>query len=159
MSFWNRIFGAKESAKADTAERQTPKPTSTSNPEPPSIHDASRQGDVETVKALLKRYPDLVSAKDKGGQTPLHYAAWMDHAGIVELLLANKAEVNATDGKGRTPLHWAAHEGYKDVAQLLLANKADVDATGEDGWTPLHNASHKGHMEVADLLRQHGGHE
>ena len=62
----------------------------------------------------------------------------MGHKEIVELLLANKAEVNAKANDGTTPLHAAAAGGHKDVAELLLANNADVNARNNKGETPLH---------------------
>ena len=40
----------------------------------------------------------------------------------MELLLANKAEVNAKGNRDWTPLHAAATGGDGDVAELLLAN-------------------------------------
>jgi ankyrin repeat protein len=69
---------------------------------------AIREGDLEKVKALLKGNSHLVFSKDDLGVTPLHTAAFWGHKDVVELLLANKAEVNATDKHGQTPLHKAA---------------------------------------------------
>jgi len=37
----------------------------------------------------------------------------------VQLLVANKADVNARDGKGQTPLAIALHNGHTNVAELL----------------------------------------
>jgi ankyrin repeat protein len=78
---------------------------------------------------------------------------------MVELLLANKANVNDGDNSGCAPLLWAAALGHKDVAELLIANGANVDALTNNGETPLHRAIVKGHKDVADLLREHGGHD
>ena len=78
---------------------------------------------------------------------------------VVELLLANKAELDARDKNGKTPLHFAASYDHRDVLELLLANKAEVNAKTNNGQTPLHMAAVNGHKDVAELLRQHGGHE
>jgi ankyrin repeat protein len=65
------------------------------------IHDAARRGDVEVVAALLKDNPDQVFSKNSDGDTPLHKAlaarplAADGNKDVVELLLANKADVNA----------------------------------------------------------------
>jgi ankyrin repeat protein len=59
------------------------------------IHDAARKGNIKKVKALLKKNPDLVSSKDNEGWTPLYWA--VHKKDVVELLLANKAEVNIKD--------------------------------------------------------------
>ena len=85
-------------------------------------------------------------------RTPLHLAAFKGYKDVVELLLANKAEVNAKDNNGQTPLHVAALKGHKDVAELLLANKAEVNAKDNNGETPLHLAALSGHKDVVELL-------
>jgi cytohesin len=77
----------------------------------------------------------------------------------VELLLANKADVNAKADNGGAPLHEAAYKGNREVAEVLLANKADVNAKDNAGNTPLHLAAASGNKDVAELLRHHGGHE
>jgi uncharacterized protein len=52
-------------------------------------------------------------------ETPLYLAAFNGRKDVVELLLANKAEVNAKNKLGYTPLHGADLMGCKDVAELL----------------------------------------
>jgi hypothetical protein len=84
------------------------------------IHDAAADGDVEMVRSLLKDDPDLVFGKSAiTGGTALHFAAASGHKDVVELLLANKAEVNSKDGFGRTPYSLAVFGHQKDVAKLL----------------------------------------
>jgi ankyrin repeat protein len=84
---------------------------------------------------------------------------------MVELLLANKADVNATNNNGATPLQAAAFGytdtdwGDTDIVELLLANKADVNAKDRNGWTPLQVAQKRNRWDLVKLLRQHGGHE
>jgi uncharacterized protein len=102
------------------------------------IHDAAKNGDLGRVKALVKDNPDLVFSRDNDGWTALHYAAFNGKKDVVELLLANTADVSAKDNVGRTPLHAAASTGHEDVVELLLANKADVNAkatTARRPWT------------------------
>jgi ankyrin repeat protein len=86
------------------------------------IHDAAGRGDFERVKVLLKGNPDLVSAKDKNGMTPLFFAAGAGHTDLVKLLLVSKADVNVRDNNGVAPLYAAAGFGHKDTVLLLLAN-------------------------------------
>src|ERR1019366_7998863 len=125
------------------------------------IHEAAKAGDLKKVKALLKDNPELVFSKDTNGITPLYWAADRGNKDVVELLLANKADVNAevkADVNAKKNGGWtlfiaaAATNGQKDVAELLLANKADVNAKTVDGETPLHRAAAEGDKDVVELL-------
>jgi len=86
----------------------------------------------------------------------LHLAAIRDHKEIIELLIAEGADLNAKTFGGVTPLHTAAGIGRKEIAELLIANGADVNAKGFGG-TPLDRAIKYNHTEIVDLLRKHGG--
>ena len=55
---------------------------------------AAESGNIEAIKQHLAAGTD-VNAKGKNGWTPLHYAAVESHKEVVELLLANGADVNA----------------------------------------------------------------
>ena len=83
------------------------------------IHSAAAKGDLQKVKALLKDNPELIVSADRGGQTPLHSAAFRGQKNVVKLLLAYKANVNAKNNDGKTPLYYAVKEGNQHVAELL----------------------------------------
>ncbi len=83
------------------------------------IHHAARNGELEKVKALVKDHAEMVFSKDDEGQTPLFSAAIGGHKEVVELLLANKADVNAKDDNGQTPLLVTAKAGKHDMVELL----------------------------------------
>jgi ankyrin repeat protein len=86
----------------------------------------------------------------------LSYAAKRGHKEIVELLIANGADVNTKDVVGMTPLHIAARRGHKEIVELLIDNGMDVNTKSYSG-TPLDQAIRDKHPETADLLRKHGG--
>jgi len=67
-----------------------------------------------------------VNSKENLGETPLNCATLRDQKDVVELLLANQADVDTTNKFGWTPLQTAAYHGYKDIAELLLTNHAAV---------------------------------
>ena len=114
-----------------------------------------------------------VKKKDKDGETFLHSAAVGGSKEIIELAIANGADVNATNNWGWTPLHNAIHAGNgsraylsKEIAETLIANGADVNAMNDDGETPLDwnvaETSPQGSQntigdELSALLRKHGG--
>ena len=94
-------------------------------------------------------------------------AAQSGYKHVVELLLANNAEVEARDIHGGTSLHFAAIMGHRDVAALLITNGADVNARSNTGQTPLHVVALKieaqgigrlgtEHKAVAELLLANG---
>ena len=121
-----------------------------------SIHKAAREGDLEKVKTVLKRNPDMVFSKDSDGRTPLHWSAEHGHKAVVDLLLFKKADVNAKTNNGMTPLLVATGVWCQKAAvELLLANQADVNAKSNDGTTPLHHAALHGYKDVAELLLAH----
>jgi len=58
------------------------------------------------------------------GQTPLSWAVWNGHEGIVKLLLECKeVNSNSSDEGGRTPLFEAAWNGNEGIVKLLLGRK------------------------------------
>jgi ankyrin repeat protein len=99
----------------------------------------------------------IVSKSSGTGWTPLHEAAARNHKDVVQVLLANGADLNVRDSEyGDTPLHWAAENGNRDVVELLLNKGADVNNRDNLGETPLHVAALNGYKSVAELLLAHG---
>ena len=151
---------AADKPTAPVAEAAQPEPT-TAKAHDISIHKAATLGNIEAVKQHLAAGAD-VNAKDKYGRTPLHTAVDGDYKELIELLIAEGADVNANSKIG-TPLHSAATWGQKEIVELLIAAGADVNAKDKLlGRTPLDEAITsilfpKGHPKTADLLRKHGG--
>jgi len=108
--------------------------------------------------------PADATTKDEEGLTGLHLAARQGRKDVVELLLANGANINArlTGWPGWMPLHEAAAANHKEVAELLIAKGADANADcaraggGRFGGTPLHEAVFEGHRDMAELLISKG---
>lgn len=114
------------------------------------------------VEMLLNAGADI-NAKtiDGKGNTPLHIAAESGSLKIIQLLLANKANVNLGNKIGVKPVHIATRECHIDVLSLLLENGAQVNTENEDFTdllTPLHIAcdlSDKSIDFVKLLLKHH----
>ena len=121
---------------------------------------AAQRGDVDKLRAMLHRRPDVCTNDGVGGDsgyTPLHYAAREGHAECVRALLASGANANARTRAGAaTPLHRAAFTGSGACVQLLLKGGADPCARDADGESALHKASANGHADVVRALLRAG---
>jgi len=62
------------------------------------------------------------------GDTPLHAAAYWNHADIVTLLIGKGADINRTNSWGEAPLHYAVACRYHDIAKILLDNGTNPEA-------------------------------
>ncbi|GEM_PF-1634381 len=89
-----------------------------------------------------------------GGDTPLHLAAiYSENAGIIEILLANKANPNARNKNGEAPLYSLTfNDAGGTIAAALLARGADVNTKDAKGKTALHGASDRSHPELVKVL-------
>jgi ankyrin repeat protein len=103
------------------------------------------------AKFLISQNSNINSIRDDLGNTPLHstVSRYQESHKIVELLLANNANVSAMNRDGKTPLHLAVTPVYWDendtatrriMINILIAQGADVNAKDNDGKTPLHLA-------------------
>jgi hypothetical protein len=109
---------------------------------------------VGGMRKILSTNSDLVFARNKQGYTLLHLLIATGHTNldVLELLLANKADVNATNLNGATPLHSAIGGRQFSVVKFLLANKADINKKDVIGRTPLHMAAWRGDKATVELL-------
>lgn len=136
------------------------------------IHDATRKGDEAKVVELLQQNPDLVSSKDKLGNTPLHIAALHDQPAIAALLISNGADVNAQNdppgvdlsrltsinknAHGDTPLTLAMLSyHHKEMIEVLLTHGADPNVSDPHG-TPLQLAIERDLPYDVELLLANG---
>ncbi len=124
---------------------------------------AGRRQSIFDVAKLMKSETKLIevfidekgvdATVGKDGDTVLILAAKKGSKEIVELLLANKADLNiTTDQYGETALMLAAKGGHTDIAKLLIANKADPNIKSRMKETALFYAARGGHMEIVKLL-------
>jgi ankyrin repeat protein len=107
-----------------------------------SLIDAVRNGDLAHTQQLVEQWratgkPFPIAPDDK----PLLFLAIegreKTHPEIVELLLANGADVQTKGPQGMTALHWAAQHGYAERTEQLLQHHPQIEATDDFGRTPL----------------------
>lgn len=60
-----------------------------------------------------------MNARDVGGSTPLHKAAYLGHVEVVRALLRAGANPSLADDDEKFPIHEAALGGHSDVIELL----------------------------------------
>ena len=77
---------------------------------------ASITGDLETIKSLVARDPNLVECEYEYFK-PLHFAVRENQRAIVEFLIEKGA--NATEAGGDSPLTLARDRGYDELAAFL----------------------------------------
>ncbi|KAJ8710335.1 hypothetical protein PYW07_009701 [Mythimna separata] len=132
------------------------------------FHIAAQKGNLEVLTVLLdhdyiitRRIVNYLTADDKKGYGPIHFAVENNHPKCVKRLLARNAyrSLRTSYGllKGSTPLHIAAIHNNVEIAKIIMFNNEDtVHIVNNMGWTPLHTASHYGSREMITLLLKEG---
>jgi ankyrin repeat protein len=116
-----------------------------------SLADEEKQKQAQAIGSSLQtRLP--VRFAFAAGDTALHSAAQRGHKEIVELLLANGADVNITNQWGQTPLHYAVVFQHEEIAKALLNADADPNAKMLNGITAHDLASKVKDTELANML-------
>uniref|UniRef100_A0A8C2ZAY0 Uncharacterized protein n=1 Tax=Cyclopterus lumpus TaxID=8103 RepID=A0A8C2ZAY0_CYCLU len=139
--------------------------------EKPSLLRAIFNVDPDEVRSLIFKKED-VNIQDNEKRTPLHAAAYLGDAEIIELLILSgkhytstwscflsmhqvsspKFElVNAKDNKWLTPLHRAV-ASCSEMVKLLLSRGANINAFDKKDRRAIHWAAYMGHLEVVKLL-------
>lgn len=132
------------------------------------IHDAAASGNLEKVKAILKKNPEMIHLRDKDRlygripvpgmekeeTVPLYGSVEGDLREIDESVL--KKAKKLTYYNGSAPLHKAAASGRFEVARYLIEKGADVNAIRGIRNTPLHEAVQNGDAKLVALLLDNG---
>ncbi len=137
-----------------------------------ALHGACYWGSVAAAKVLLERGAEVNAlTKDSFLKiTPIGCAVATPNVpnpsedestvvALVELLLANGANVNTQRRDGMTALHAAAYRGHVKVIEVLLKAgaspniRAHADSGTHAGETPLDTAVAQGQTDAAEALR------
>ncbi|HEY7118810.1 MAG TPA: ankyrin repeat domain-containing protein [Tepidisphaeraceae bacterium] len=138
--------------------------TTVDQPDQPSktarFFAAVQDGDVDLVHRLLDDTPELAKTRGATGETPLHWAAAGGSDAIIDLLLADRADVNAQESNkfGGTPLHWAVRHDRLGTVKHLLERGGDARALNQrNGQTLVHTAAqHTDDAALVELLLSKG---
>jgi ankyrin repeat protein len=118
---------------------------------------ACENGEVQTVRALLKTPGIDLNKRDDTGCTALHTALYKGHPNIVPLMITDgRANINTVSDSGMSPLHsLAAWHITTDTLKWALV-RGDADPTVlQDGKTPRQVAIQCGNTDAAALLGEY----
>jgi ankyrin repeat protein len=111
-----------------------------------ALHIAAAAYEPDLARRLLELGAD-VSAQNRRGAQPLHYAAdgipgsdaWNPtaQAAVVAALIAAGADPDATDKSGVAPLHRAVRTRCGPAVRALLDGGADATLENKSGSTPM----------------------
>ena len=116
----------------------------------------ARTGNIEAARLLIERGANVDAREGWGEQTALMWAAARRHPAMMELLIANGADVDtqsiardyprhvtkegrakSLDAGGFTPLMYAIRENCLACVQVLIQSNVDLDKPDPEGMSPL----------------------
>ncbi len=104
---------------------------------------------AEEYAAAVRNAPD-VNARNKDGETALHFAAASRTPANITVLLSAGAEVDAREKSGWTALHFAAATGAPEKIAALLEAGASGSIRDKDGKTAFDVAEANKRIEGTD---------
>jgi len=120
------------------------------------IYEACSNGELQKVKLMLEKNPELLNIKDKSKNTLLHYAASAGKIEVVKFLIKKGAALHAKNNFGWIPLHSAGYNGHKEISKILISSGSKVDEPDVYGWTPLFRAIQGNRKGMVEFLIEKG---
>ena len=109
---------------------------------------------VAQIQHCLERGDDPDESTSYG-LTALHLAVHRGNTMAIQMLIANRCNINVRDVFGWTPLMISCRRGWKDLASSLLTQAADASIMDCEGQTVLHTALLQGNTDILSLVVQH----
>lgn len=118
---------------------------------------AAEEGDIEQVKALLRKVD--INVTDEKRNSALNLAILKEKVDVARFLIAQGIDVNHSNRVQHTALFhqiWVNTDRDIEVAQLLIAAGADIEVKNKWGDTPLTYAVHHDNTDIARFLISNG---
>jgi len=112
---------------------------------------ASYRGNFEVAKYLITIVKDVNYQSPEG--TALMAAVMRNNIELIQLLIANKANLNLTSKTGVTALMLATQFKNFEIIKILLLNKADKSLKDNEGKTAFEYAINTNNDAIIQLLK------
>ena len=115
-----------------------------------------RQSDYGRPEEIKSAIHAAINASDSDGMTPMHLAAKLGHAEVINTLINSGADVNKPAAGGETPIHIAAERGCVAAIKALITPGIDINKQADDNTTPLYTAAYFGRVDAIKTLIDNG---
>ena len=117
------------------------------------VHNACCVGNLNVLRALYIRNPNLLRSYDGKARIPLHYAAEYNQLEIVKFYIeeAHFTEINIQDIEGNTPMHLACMKGHINIVKYLYSHNAALSFNYK-GKKPQDYAEFFGHKDILHIF-------
>ncbi|KGO63933.1 Mg2+ transporter protein, CorA-like/Zinc transport protein ZntB [Penicillium italicum] len=128
------------------------------NDEDTALHIASRDGNTELARVLIKMRKDVpLEIRNGSSQTPFLTAVVNKHYDVVDLLIGAGAKIDAKDENGRTALNIAIEYGDLRLVKTLVEKQKDLSGIQNDSKEKaLLHAAEKGDSKIFRFLLKAG---
>ena len=149
-------FGHKEIVELLLGNDANPHFAAINDTKSTALHLASRIGQVEIVRILIRCGADP-KVSDSFGYNPLKFAAEGGFDELARLLIPyHKGDTEEENGRTNTPIHLAAMYGHTSTCTYLIEQGLKVNVLNKDIETPLHLAVRGGFRETVQTLLEAG---
>lgn len=122
---------------------------------------AIRERNLPKIRELLEASPGLLSAGDRSGNQPIHWATMTRQPDVIDELLARGADIEARRPDGARPIHLFNgdyhYRGWRDVPKDVVTTPAEVLAhlRARGAYCDINTAAHTGDLDrVRELLAE-----
>lgn len=103
-------------------------------------HHHATQGNLNTLRDMVRRYGLTLRECDRNQDTLLHHAAKANQPEVLHYLIEKEVDLDAVNRHGDTALHVAAREGHTEAVDVLVRAGAGTSVANTSKDTVVHVA-------------------